>query len=667
MPPPLPEQIMMRKIKKAQKKRLKLLKVNGTEEMNKHCTEIQKDHDETEQLISKHLGEESEYEELAELRKKKKKKKLELVEEALDGGANEDLQPKKKVKTDQTIKSVSGSDNKKKKKKKNTDASVVQKEDKEPITNELEPTDVEADDCEESVSIKANGEDSEETGYESEETQNAASTLGYDASTNWSFESLQESVSEETMKAIEEMGFKDMTEIQAKAIPKLLEGRDLRGTAKTGAGKTLAFVIPAIELISKLKFKPRNGTGVIIVSPTRELSMQTFGVVREVMQHHSQTYGLIMGGANRKGEAEKLNKGVNILVATPGRLLDHLQNTPHFVYKNLVCLVIDEADRIFDVGFEEEMKQILRLLPKRRQTMLFSATKDQRTNNLANLALKSQPVEVDVAADKNLATAEGLEQAYLVVPSDKRFLVLYTFIKKNKKKKVMVFFSSCMEVKFYSELLNYIDLPVMCIHGKQKQVKRTNTFYQFCNADTGVLLCTDVAARGWDIPAVDWIVQYDPPDDPKEYIHRVGRTARAGGQGNALLFLRDEEIGFIRYLKAHRVKVDPMDITWSKVANIQPQLEKLISQNYFLHASAKEAFKGYVRAYNSHQEKEVFNVNTLNLKQVAKCFGFPVPPFVDLGVSAGKRPQKRGGGGGYGNNHNKKLIKKTKIFRKVGK
>nr|CAH7728305.1 unnamed protein product [Callosobruchus chinensis] len=326
------------------------------------------------------------------------------------------------------------------------------------------------------------------------------------------------------------MGFTTMTEIQARSIPPLLEGRDLVGSAKTGSGKTLAFLVPSVELIYKLKFMPRNGTGVIIISPTRELSMQTFGVLKELMKYHHHTYGLVMGGTARQTEAQKLSKGINILVATPGRLLDHLQNTPDFLYKNLQCLVIDEADRILEVGFEEEMKQIINLLPKRRQTMLFSATQNKKTDALTALALKKEPVYVGVDDSKAEATVSGLEQGYVVCPSEKRLLILFTFLKKNRKKKVMVFFSSCMSVKYHHELFNYIDLPVMCIHGKQKQTKRTTTFFQFCNAETGILLCTDVAARGLDIPAVDWIVQYDPPDDPKEYIHRVGRTARGEGK-----------------------------------------------------------------------------------------------------------------------------------------
>jgi ATP-dependent RNA helicase DDX18/HAS1 len=160
-------------------------------------------------------------------------------------------------------------------------------------------------------------------------------------------------LSEKTIKAIsEDMKFTTMTEIQQRGIPPLLAGRDVLGAAKTGSGKTLAFLIPAVEMLSALRFKPRNGTGVVVVSPTRELALQIFGVAGKLMAHHSQTYGIAIGGANRRAEAEKLTKGVNLLIATPGRLLDHLQNTQGFIFKNLKALVIDEADRILEVGFE---------------------------------------------------------------------------------------------------------------------------------------------------------------------------------------------------------------------------------------------------------------------------------------------------------------------------
>uniref|UniRef100_A0A672ZZD8 ATP-dependent RNA helicase n=1 Tax=Sphaeramia orbicularis TaxID=375764 RepID=A0A672ZZD8_9TELE len=448
-----------------------------------------------------------------------------------------------------------------------------------------------------------------------------------------SFASLAELVSESTLKGVKEMGFEHMTEIQHKSIRPLLEGRDVLAAAKTGSGKTLAFLIPSIELIYKLKFMPRNGTGVVILSPTRELAMQTYGVLKELMTHHVHTYGLIMGGSNRSAEAQKLANGVNILVATPGRLLDHLQNTPGFMFKNLQCLIIDEADRILEVGFEEELKQIIKLLPKKRQTMLFSATQTRKVEDLARISLKKEPLYVGVDDNKDKATVDGLEQGYVVCPSEKRFLLLFTFLKKNRKKKLMVFFSSCMSVKFHYELLNYIDLPVMAIHGKQKQTKRTTTFFQFCNADSGILLCTDVAARGLDIPEVDWIVQYDPPDDPKEYIHRVGRTARGiNGRGHALLILRPEELGFLRFLKQAKVPLSEFEFSWSKISDIQSQLEKLIEKNYYLHKSAQEAYKSYVRAYDSHSLKQIYSVSTLNLPMVALSFGFKVPPFVDLSI-----------------------------------
>merc|ERR1711971_1534237 len=435
---------------------------------------------------------------------------------------------------------------------------------------------------------------------------------------------------------------------------------DLVGAAKTGSGKTLSFLVPSVELVNKLKFMPRNGTGVIIISPTRELSMQTFGVLRELLKHHYHTYGLIMGGANRNAEAQKLQKGINILVATPGRLLDHLQNTKDFLYKNLQCLIIDEADRILDVGFEEELKKIIKLLPKKRQTMLFSATSTKKTEDLVTVALKKEPIYIGVE-DKNIsATVAGLEQGYVVCPSEKRFLLLFTFLKKNRKNKVMVFFSSCMSVKYHHELFNYIDLPVMCIHGKQKQTKRTTTFFQFCNADSGILLCTDVAARGLDIPDVDWIVQFDPTDDPKEYIHRVGRTARGeGGKGHALLILRPEELGFLRYLKQANVPLNEFEFSWSKVSNIQPQLEKLVSKNYFLNLSAKEAFKGYARAYESHSLKQIFNVQTLDLKAVGKSFGFLSPPHIDFGVGVSKQLARAG------RKNKDQDHKKSKIYRQV--
>ncbi|KFH63927.1 hypothetical protein MVEG_09752 [Podila verticillata NRRL 6337] len=434
---------------------------------------------------------------------------------------------------------------------------------------------------------------------------------------NYDFASLD--LCEPSKKAIVDIGFTKMTEVQARTIPPLLAGRDVLGAAKTGSGKTIAFLVPAVELLYKLKFKPRNGTGV------------------DLLKYHNQTFGIVIGGANRKAEADKLAKGVNLLVATPGRLLDHLQNTKGFVFKNLKALVIDEADRILECGFEDEMKQIIKLLPKEnRQSMLFSATQTTKVTDLARMSLKAGPLYINVDEKKDTATADGLEQGYVICESDKRFLLLFTFLKKNLKKKVIVFFSSCNSVKYHAELLNYIDIPVLDLHGRQKQQKRTTTFFEFINAETGILLCTDVAARGLDIPAVDWIIQFDPPDDPRDYIHRVGRTARAGTSGKSLLFLLPSELGFLRFLKHAKVPLNEYQFPTSKISNVQSQLEKLVEKNYYLNKSARDGYRSYLQSYASYAQKGTFDVNKLDLVKVAKAFGFSVPPKVNISVGSVK-------------------------------
>lgn len=205
------------------------------------------------------------------------------------------------------------------------------------------------------------------------------------------------------------MGFVKLTEIQSKSIPPALEGHDVLGKAKTGSGKTLAFLIPAVEILLKKDFTPRKGTGVIVITPTRELAIQIYGVVSDLLKYHALTHGLVIGGANRKTEASKLVKGVNLIVSTPGRLMDHLQNTRGFEYTALECLIIDETDRILEVGFEEEMRQIIRMLPKTRQTMLFSATQTDKVEDIIRLSIKNTPVIVSVS-DREFSTVGSLEQ-----------------------------------------------------------------------------------------------------------------------------------------------------------------------------------------------------------------------------------------------------------------
>jgi hypothetical protein len=241
---------------------------------------------------------------------------------------------------------------------------------------------------------------------------------------------------QQTRDAIDEMGFETMTEVQARAIPPLMAGRDVMGQAKTGSGKTLAFLIPSVELLARANWLARNGTGMICISPTRELALQIYGVLRDLCKYHKQTHGLVIGGAHRRTEAEKLAKGVNHLIATPGRLLDHMLSTKGFHYKNLAVLVCDEVDRMLEIGFEEEINQIIKLLPKsNRQTAMFSATQTSRIDDLSRLALRA-PVIVTAESTSISSTVAGLEQGYVVCPMAQRFLLLFTFLKKNAHKKV---------------------------------------------------------------------------------------------------------------------------------------------------------------------------------------------------------------------------------------
>ena len=206
-----------------------------------------------------------------------------------------------------------------------------------------------------------------------------------------------------------ELGFKVCTEIQARAIPHILNGRDVLGAAKTGSGKTLAYMIPAVELLRKAVFTPKQGTGVLIITPTRELAMHNYKWARDCLQYHNKTHGVVIGGAKRSSEANQLKKGVNLLVATPGRLLDHLENTKGFVFHNLQMRIIDEADAILKIGFEEEMNKFIKLLPsKSRVTCLFSATMTKKVEDLCRLSLKN-PVLVEVAKDSAQSTNASLE------------------------------------------------------------------------------------------------------------------------------------------------------------------------------------------------------------------------------------------------------------------
>ena len=428
-------------------------------------------------------------------------------------------------------------------------------------------------------------------------------------------------------------------------------GEGCPGGGENGEREDAGVFGASAELLYHAKFMPRNGTGVMVLSPTRELALQIYNVAQQLMEKHSQTHGLIIGGANR-ARAERLIKGVNLLVATPGRLLDHMQNTRGFTFSSLKVFVMDEADRMLDIGFEEEMRTIVKMLPKERQTMLFSATQTTKVEDLARLSLKN-PIYIGVDDSRAVSTASGVEQGYCVVERAKVFALVYIFEEKLEEEN----HGLLLVVQLGQVPRRVVELHRYSGERHSRQTKATaphDDVFRILQGGSRHFIVHRRRARGLDIPAVDWIIQYDPPDDPKEYIHRVGRTARGtDGKGRALLFLIPEELAFLKYLKAAKVPLNEYEFPTKKIANVQSQLEKLVEKNYYLHTSARDAYRAYILAYNSHTLKDVYNVHSLDLNAVASSFGFHKPPKVQLNLDskASKARTKSRGEGGPGSDY----------------
>ena len=330
---------------------------------------------------------------------------------------------------------------------------------------------------------------------------------------------------------------------------------------KSNSGKTLAFLIPLLEKLYRRRYAPPDGPGAIVLSPTRELAVQTFQVLRSVGSHHHLSAGLLVGGKKEFGLEQLHVANMNVVIATPGRLLQHLEQTAGLNVDRVCVLVLDEADRILDMGFRDQMVRILDYLPPGndgddddindddreapgRQTMLFSATQTRRVSDLAALSLH-RPEYLGVHDKESSKTPLGLEQSVMVVPLQHKLNAVYSFVKSHLKCKTIVFFSSCSQVRHAWEVFCTMQpgVPLMALHGKLKQDTRTRLYFDFLQRPHAVLFATDVAARGLDFPGVDWVVQADAPEDVDMYIHRVGRTARYNAGGKALLLLTPQEEG----------------------------------------------------------------------------------------------------------------------------
>ncbi|XP_004764448.1 probable ATP-dependent RNA helicase DDX10 [Mustela putorius furo] len=448
-------------------------------------------------------------------------------------------------------------------------------------------------------------------------------------------------LSKKTLKGLQEAQYRLVTEIQKQTIGLALQGKDVLGAAKTGSGKTLAFLVPVLEALYRLQWTSTDGLGVLIISPTRELAYQTFEVLRKVGKNHDFSAGLIIGGKDLKHEAERINN-INILVCTPGRLLQHMDETICFHATNLQMLVLDEADRILDMGFADTMNAIIENLPKKRQTLLFSATQTKSVKDLARLSLKN-PEYVWVHEKAKYSTPATLEQNYIVCELQQKISVLYSFLRSHLKKKSIVFFSSCKEVQYLYRVFCRLrpGISILALHGRQQQMRRMEVYNEFVRKRAAVLFATDIAARGLDFPAVNWVLQFDCPEDANTYIHRAGRTARYKEDGEALLILLpSEEKGMVQQLLQKKVPVKEIKINPEKLIDIQKKLEAFLAQDQDLKERAQRCFVSYIRSVYLMKDKEIFDVSKLPIPEYALSLGLAVAPRVRFLQKMQKQPTK---------------------------
>ncbi|KAM4699517.1 putative ATP-dependent RNA helicase DDX10 [Discoglossus pictus] len=436
-------------------------------------------------------------------------------------------------------------------------------------------------------------------------------------------------LSRKTLRGLVECQYRLPTEIQKQTIGLALQGKDILGAAKTGSGKTLAFVIPALECLYRQQWTADDGLGVLIISPTRELAYQTFEILRKVGRNHDFSAGLIIGGKDLKQETARIHR-TNILVCTPGRLLQHMDETSFFHTSDLHLLVLDEADRILDMGFADTMNAIVENLPKKRQTLLFSATQTKSVKDLARLSLKD-PEYVWVHEKAKFSTPATLEQNYVVCNLEQKINLLFSFVRNHLKKKSIVFFASCKEVQYLFRAFCRLrpGIPVLALHGKQQQMKRMEVYNDFIRKKAAVLFATDIAARGLDFPSVSWVLQLDCPEDANTYIHRVGRTARYKEGGEALLvLLPSEQKGMVQQLEAKKVPINEIKINPERLFDVRDRLQSFLAQEQELKERAQRCFVSYLRSVYLMKNKDVFDVFKLPLPQYAQSLGLAVAPRV---------------------------------------
>jgi len=442
-----------------------------------------------------------------------------------------------------------------------------------------------------------------------------------------------------TLASLQRLNFSRMTPVQAAAIPLFLQRKDVAAEAVTGSGKTLAFLIPILETLYKLPTPlKKHEIGALIISPTRELACQISEVLEEFLKDSEVglTRSLFIGGNKVEKDIQNFEEdGGNIVIGTPGRLEDlllgktvgaiHGQSKVSLALKSLEILILDEADRLLSLGFESALNTILSFCPKQRRTGLFSATQTSEISSLIRAGLRN-PAMIVVKdkghIDTEQRTPSNLDNFYMICEPKRKLSILVDFLKSKPSDKIMLFAATCACVDYFSVLLNHFlpKVEVFSIHGKMKN-KRHKIFNKFRKCTKGILICTDVMARGVDIPDVQWVVQMDPPSNAEAFVHRCGRTARIGNKGAAVLLLGPSEETYIDFLAINqKVKLKRISAP-EDTNNLLSETRKLLKSDRGHMDRANRAFVSFIQSYAKHECNVLLRIKDLDLGGLATSYG----------------------------------------------
>lgn len=343
---------------------------------------------------------------------------------------------------------------------------------------------------------------------------------------------------EEIKRSLEELGFKRPTDIQYKAIPSILKGDDVLAIAQTGTGKTAAFAIPMLQLLhQQSRSRTKGEVKCLVMEPTRELAIQVSDVFKQLGKYTRVDIMGLVGGVEQENQIKKLDKGVDILIATPGRMFD-LISQGHLDLSHVQTLILDEADHMLDLGFIRDIRDVMKHLPRNHQTLFFSATIDTDIKDLAYSIVRN-PIRIQISPDDPVSKNVSHSVAFVEM-DDKRFF-LERLVKEFPENKILVFVRTKVRAERVAAAMDRVGIKTLTMHGGKEQDDRLSVMSEFKKGEVKVLITTDVNARGIDIPNVEYVVNYDLPDEPENYVHRVGRTGRGVQKGQAVSFCSAEE------------------------------------------------------------------------------------------------------------------------------